>query len=93
MNKTDLISAMVDKFDLTKKRAGEIVDAIFDGITRALVKGETFQYIGFGSFSVRKRAARTSRNPATGAGIKIPASKVPYFKAGAKLKAAVSKKK
>jgi DNA-binding protein HU-beta len=93
MNKTDLISVIADKFDLTKRRAGEVIDTVFDGITQTLAKGEAFQYIGFGSFSVRNRAARKGRNPATGAEIKIPASKVPHFKAGAKLKAAVSKKK
>jgi DNA-binding protein HU-beta len=93
MNKTDLISVIADKFSLTRSRAGEVIDAIFDSITKALARGDTFQLIGFGSFSVKKRAARVGRNPATGAEIKIPASKVPHFKAGAKLKEAVSKKK
>jgi DNA-binding protein HU-beta len=93
MNKTDLISVIADKFSLSKSGAGEVIDAIFGSITEALVKNDTFQLIGFGSFSVKKRAARVGRNPATGAEIKILASKVPHFKAGAKLKAAVSKKK
>ena len=93
MNKTDLISAIADKFNLSKSRAGEIVDVVFGSITKALAKGGFFQLIGFGNFSVKKRAARTGRNPATGVKIKIAASKVPHFKAGAKLKAAVSGKK
>ena len=78
MNKTDLINAVAEQADLTKKEAGS-----------ALAKGEKVQLIGFGNFEVRERAARKGRNPQTGKEIDIPASKVPAFKAGKALKDAV----
>ena len=89
MNKTELVAAVADKAGLSKKDAEAAVKATFDAITAALKKGNKVQLIGFGTFEVRKRAARTGRNPQTGKEIKIKASKVPAFKAGAALKDAV----
>jgi nucleoid DNA-binding protein len=88
MNKADLIDE-VAKVTCSKKEAGLAVDATLAAITKALKKGGTVQLIGFGSFGVTKRKARTGRNPQTGAAIKIAAKKVPVFKAGAGLKNAV----
>lgn len=88
MTKQDLINK-VAATGLTKKQAAEALNAVTEGITSALKKGERVQLIGFGSFSVRKRAARTGRNPRTGKEIKLPARKVPVFKAGEALKKAV----
>ena len=82
MNKTDLINAVAEQADLTKKEAGSAVDAVFESIQNSLSKGEKVQLIGFGNFEVRERAARKGRNPQTGKEIEIPASKVPAFKAG-----------
>ena len=93
MNKSDLAAAIAKQFDLAKNKAGQIVDAVFENITKALKKGETVPFIGFGTFSVKNRAARKGRNPATSELIKIPEKKVPYFKAGARLKEAVGGKK
>ncbi|HDV6273564.1 TPA: HU family DNA-binding protein [Staphylococcus pseudintermedius] len=89
MNKTDLINAVAEQADLTKKEAGLAVDAVFEAIQTSLAKGEKVQLIGFGNFEVRERAARKGRNPQTGKEIDIPASKVPVFKAGKALKDAV----
>ncbi|WP_353458365.1 HU family DNA-binding protein [Staphylococcus coagulans] len=89
MNKTDLINAVADQAELTKKEAGQAVDAVFESIQKTLAKGEKVQLIGFGNFEVRERAARKGRNPQTGKEIDIPASKVPSFKAGKALKDAV----
>lgn len=89
MNKTDLINSVADQADLTKKQAGLAVDAVFESIQKSLAKSEKVQLIGFGNFEVRERAARKGRNPQTGKEIKIPASKVPAFKAGKALKDAV----
>lgn len=89
MNKTDLINAVSDKADLTKKEAGAAVDAVFDSIQESLQNGEKVQLIGFGNFEVRERAARKGRNPQSGEEIEIAASKVPAFKAGKALKDAV----
>ena len=92
MNKTELIEAVAKKTGLTKKDADAAVNATICAIEGALKKGEKVQIIGFGSFEVKKRAARKGRNPATGAEIKIPASKYPAFSAGAGLKKIVNKK-
>lgn len=93
MNKAELIEAVAKKSGATKAEAGRIFDAIFgtDGgvIAKALKKGEKIQITGFGTFEVRKRAARKGRNPRTGETIKIKASKNPVFKAGKSLKDAV----
>ena len=85
MNKGDLIQA-VAAAGLTKKDAGIAVDAVFNAISDSLAKGEDVSLIGFGTFSVKERAAREGHNPATGASITIAASKVPAFKAGKTLK-------
>ena len=89
MNKSDLVAKVADKAGLSKKDAEAAVAATFDAIKGALKKGDKVQLIGFGTFEVRKRNARTGRNPQTGKEIKIKASKVPAFKAGAALKDAV----
>ena len=93
MNKTELVANVAEKAGLTKKDAEKAVNALFSSIEEALVKKDKVQMIGFGTFEVKDRAARTGRNPQTGAEIKIPASKNPVFKAGKALKEAVNKKK
>ena len=91
MNKSDLVAIVAEKMEVTKKDAEVSLNAVVEAITESLVKGEKIQLIGFGSFEVRKRAARKGRNPQTNEKIKIPASKVPAFKAGQALKDAVNK--
>ena len=91
MTKTELISVVAEKTGFSKKDADKAVAAVIGGISEALAKGEKIQLVGFGTFEVRNRPARTGRNPQTKETIKIPASKVPAFKAGAALKAAVAK--
>lgn len=91
MNKNELIAAVAEKAGLTKKDADAAVAAVVESITKELKKGGKVQLIGFGTFSVKERAERTARNPQTGKQIKIKASKVPSFKAGAALKEAVAK--
>ena len=91
MNKSDLVAAMAAKTGDTKKSAEETLNAFVDVVTEALVKGDKVQLVGFGSFEVRKRAARKGRNPQTKEEIKIPASKAPVFKAGKALKENVNK--
>lgn len=93
MNKTDLIDIVADAADISKAAALRALDATLDGITHALGKGDMVTLIGFGTFTVRERAARSGRNPRTGQTIEIKASKVPGFKAGKSLKDAVSKEK
>jgi DNA-binding protein HU-beta len=90
MNRKELIDALATKTGSTKVDADRNIAALIDIITATLKKGDNVALVGFGSFEVRKRAARTGRNPATGAELKIKASKVPAFKAGATLKAAVN---
>ncbi|MGM9521311.1 MAG: HU family DNA-binding protein [Oscillospiraceae bacterium] len=90
MNKTELISTVAEKAGLSKKDSEKAVNAAIDSIVEALKDGDKVQLIGFGSFEVKERAARTGRNPRTGGAIKIPASKLPQFKAGKALKDAVS---
>jgi DNA-binding protein HU-beta len=89
MNKTDLINAVAEASELSKKDATKAVDAVFDSILNALKDGDKVQLIGFGNFEVRERAARKGRNPQTGEEIEIAASKVPAFKPGKALKDAV----
>jgi DNA-binding protein HU-beta len=86
MNKAELIAAIAAKTGDTKKVAEASVNAFVDVVTESLVKGDKVQLVGFGSFEVRKRAARKGRNPQTKEEIKIPASKAPVFKAGKALK-------
>ena len=89
MNKTELVAAVAAKADISKKAADAAVAAVFAEIEGALAKGEKVQLIGFGTFEVKERAARTGHNPKTGEAIEIAASKIPAFKAGAALKNAV----
>ncbi|MFD0050349.1 HU family DNA-binding protein [Actinomycetes bacterium NPDC127524] len=89
MNKTDLVNAVVEQAELSKKDASKAVDVLLETITNTLAKEEKIQLIGFGTFEVRERAARTGRNPQTGEELNIPASKVPAFKPGKELKEAV----
>ena len=86
MNKSDLVVAVASSADLTKASAARAVDATLDAIGGALGNGDSVSLVGFGTFSVRHRAARDGRNPQTGAPMHIPASKVPGFKAGKGLK-------
>ena len=90
MNKNDLVAHVADSAGLTKADAAKAVDAIFDGITSTLKKGDEVRLVGFGTFLVSARAASEGRNPRTGATIKIPASKQPKFTAGKGLKDAVN---
>lgn len=90
MNKADLVEALASKTGATKKSAEASLNAITEIITEALVKEDKVQLVGFGSFEVRKRAARKGHNPQTNEEIKIPASKVPVFKAGKGLKEVVN---
>ena len=92
MNKSDLVAAIAAKTGDTKKGAEESLNAFVSVVTEALTKGDKVQLVGFGSFEVRKRAARKGRNPQTKEEIKIPASKAPVFKAGKALKDLVNKK-
>jgi len=92
MNKAELIAAIAAKTGETKKGVEATVNAFVDTITEALVEEDKVQLVGFGSFEVRKRAARKGRNPQTKEEIKIPASKAPVFKAGKALKDLVNKK-
>lgn len=89
MNKAELTSALADKGGLSKAAAGQSLDALIDVISRTLKRGEKITVVGFGVFSVRKRVARTGRNPKTGDPVKIPAAKTPIFKAGKALKDAI----
>lgn len=90
MNRQELIAALADKTGSSKADADRCIAALLDIVTTVLKKGDNVQLVGFGTFEVRKRAARNGRNPATGEAIKIKASKQPAFKAGAGLKAAVN---
>ena len=91
MKKTDLIAAIAEKAEISKKDADKAVAAVVDAIKGALAAGDKVQLIGFGTFEVRERAARTGINPQTKKTITIAASKSPVFKAGAAFKSAVSK--
>ena len=91
MNKAELINAVAAAADVSKKDAEAVISATLDTITAALKEGEKVQLVGFGSFEVKKRAARTGLNPKTMESIAIPASKAPAFKAGKALKDAVAK--
>ena len=93
MNKSQLVAKVAEKAGLTKKDAEKAVNGLFASVQEALVSGDKVQMIGFGTFEVKNRAARTGRNPQTGAEIKIAASKNPAFKAGKALKDAVNSSK
>ena len=90
MNKTELVSAMVNQTNLSKKDVEAVLGSFVDVVTKELKDGGKIQLIGFGTFEVAERAARTGRNPATKETIEIPASKAPRFKAGKALKDAVN---
>jgi len=90
VNKSDLIDAIAKSADISKASAGRALDAAVESIKKALKKGDTVSLVGFGTFKVGKRAARTGRNPRTGEAIKIKAAKVPKFTAGKGLKDAVN---
>lgn len=90
MNRKELIEALSKKTEATKADADRNISALLDIVTATLKKGDSVALVGFGTFEVRKRAARVGRNPKTGAELKIKASKVPAFKAGATLKAVVN---
>ena len=90
MNKSELIDAIAASADISKAAAGRALDSMVEAITGALKKGEQVTLIGFGTFAVKERAARTGRNPQTGQTIKISAAKVPSFKAGKALKDSVN---
>ncbi len=92
MNKLELVEHVAKETDLSKVSAGAALDAVLEGIGKALKKGDEVRLVGFGTFSVRERAAGKGRNPATGKEIKIPASKNARFKSGAALKASLNKK-
>lgn len=92
MNKQELIAAVAEKTGMKKKDVAVIVSSTLDTIVESLGKGEGVQLVGFGSFDVKKRAARTGLNPKTKESITIPASKTPVFKAGKAMKDAVSGK-
>jgi DNA-binding protein HU-beta len=89
VNKSELIDAIATKSDISKAAAGRALEALTEAVTEALNNGESVALIGFGTFSVKARAARTGRNPQTGAAIEISAANVPGFKAGKALKDAV----
>ena len=90
MNKNDLVGVVADKATITKAQAAEAVDAVFEAITAALKGGDEVRLVGFGTFAVKDRAARSGRNPQTGQPIEIPAAKIPTFKPGKALKDAVN---
>lgn len=90
MNKTELVAAISEKTELTKKDSEKALKALIDVVAEELKKGEKVQLVGFGTFEVSERAARTGKNPQTGAEIKIAACKAPKFKAGKALKDAIN---
>ena len=92
VNKSELIDAIASGADISKASAGRALDSMVDAITESLRKGDPVALVGFGTFSVKDRAARQGRNPQTGATIQIPAAKVPGFKAGKGLKDAVNQR-
>ena len=90
MNKTELVAKVSEKTEYSQKSVDEIVKATLEAIQESLASGESVNFVGFGVFSVADRAAREGKNPATGEKIKIPATKVPKFKAGKALKDALN---
>jgi DNA-binding protein HU-beta len=90
VNKTELIEHIAHKSDISKAAATRALASIIEAVKKTLKKGDTVTLVGFGTFSVSKRAARTGRNPRTGAALKIKAAKVPRFKAGKGLKDALN---
>ena len=93
MNKQELIAIVAEENELSKAQVGRVIDSVFDAIMKSVAQRDGFQLIGFGTFKAAQRAAREGRNPSTGETIKIPATTLPKFTAGAAFKAAVAKKK
>lgn len=93
MNKTELVQAIATETEMTQADAKRLLDALIETITKTVAKGDDVALIGFGSFKSAKRAARTGKNPKTGEALKIAATVVPKFTAGAAFKAAVAPKK
>ena len=93
MNKAELIEIAAKEADISKAAAGKSLDAVINAIVKAVSKGDTVTLVGFGTFKSAKRAARTGKNPQTGESLKIPATTVPKFSAGAGFKGAVAGKK
>ncbi len=93
MNKAELIEIAAKEADISKAAAGKALDGIINAIVKTVSKGDTVTLVGFGTFKSAKRAARTGKNPQTGASLKIPATTVPKFSSGAGFKAAVAGKK
>ena len=91
MNKTELVASVAEKAELSKKDAEKAVAAMLESVEEALKAGDKVALVGFGTFEVKERAARTCKNPRTGEAVKIPAARVPVFKAGKGLKDAVAK--
>ena len=91
MNKTELVSAVAEKVGMSKKDTEIVMNATLDAIAEAMKSGEKVQLVGFGSFEVKKRAARMGRNPKTKEAIEIPATTIPVFKAGKALKEKTAK--
>lgn len=92
MNRAELVEILASKNDLSKTAANAVLDTLIETIQTTVKKGDAVQLVGFGTFKSAKRAARTGKNPATGAALKIPAAMVPKFVAGAKFKAVVDPK-
>lgn len=92
MNRAELVEILASKNDLSKTAANAVLETLIETIQTAVKKGDTVQLVGFGTFKSAKRAARTGKNPATGAALKIPASTAPKFVPGAKFKAVVDPK-
>ncbi|WP_043526202.1 nucleoid-associated protein HU-beta [Litchfieldella xinjiangensis] len=90
MNKSELVEAIAASADIPKAAASRALDAMIEGVTESLKKGDSVSLVGFGTFTVKERAARTGRNPQTGKPIEISAAKVPSFKAGKALKDSVN---
>ncbi len=89
MNKQDVVSKIAKDTGITKTAASAALESVIDGITRSLKKGDSVSFVGFGTFKISNRKARTARNPRTGDAIKIPKRRVPRFSAGKALKQAV----
>ncbi len=92
MNRADLVEILASKHDLSKVAAAAVLESFIDAVQTAVKKSDAVQLVGFGTFKAAKRAARTGKNPSTGAALKIPATTVPKFVAGAKFKAVVDPK-
>ena len=86
MNKGELIDKVANEIECTKLEAKIVIDCVFKNVTDCLAKGDEVKLVGFGTFGIRKRAARVARNPLTGEKVSVPAKSVPFFKAGKILK-------